>query len=906
LRITNWYLVLNRSAIVFLGFKSLNWTVKIDNLADYHIESLNFTLIQANRRMRNIHWIVVALACAAGCLGLHACSSNQTTITGDIYHNTTAHYNGYYYAKEKIVEIQNLILGSEDDDPNQVLRIFPRLDTTLAKSYKKDTEEVIKMASISIQRHPNSRWLDDNYLLVGLARLYDCDFQNAVQTFKFVNTKGQDTDVRHRAIVHLIRTFTESGDFVRAEEAFQFLEKEKLDADNKKSLYLEKAYFYQLRGDYDKMVRNLTAADTLLKRADRKGRIYFIIGQIYQELGFGSEAYLYYRKCLATNPEYEIDFYARLNMAQVAELDNAKNRRLIRNQFEKLLSDTKNTEFKDKIYFELGEFERKQGNLDEAIKQYKLSAHSGKNRRIQGMAFLRTGEIYYDSMRKFSLAKAYYDSAINSLPKETKGYESISKRQKVLGEFVTYTETIQWQDSLLALSSLDSATLRKRIDSVLEARKPKEDKKRKKRREASVATGGQSSSFFQTETTSTTDWYFGNLSAVSSGQGEFRRIWGNITLEDNWRRSTKSAGSGGQLGASANTPEGAPTQTESATPDAAKPDNAFAQLFAAIPYQQDQKEAAHAKVEEAYFKLGDLYYFQLDEKANALQAYETLLERFPESTYKPEVLYKLYLIRKESDEAIASQIADQLKREFPNSTFTKILLNPDYLKETTVAQEKQKLIYKDAYASYQQNNLRDTQEKLRQARLVGETQFTSQLDLLQILITGKTEDVTRYQYELGEFIKKYPEGKLHTYATELLASSKTFLEKTERARGIRFVASFDEPHYFVILHRIVDQASGDISQRLDVMSQQRFKGLKLVATNLIFDEQYAMTFVGDLPSQKEALDFLREFDSQLAGNRPFSTLNFHNFVITKDNFNIFYRNKALDEYLSFFDRYYKK
>ena len=479
---------------------------------------------------------------ALGCAALWACSPNQNTITSDVYHNTTAHFNGYFYAKEKILEIQNIILQSQDDDPNQILRLFPRLDTALARSYRKDTDEVIKMASISIQRHPNSRWLDDNYLLVGLARLYDCDFQNAVQTFKFVNTKGQDGDVRHRAIIHLIRTFTEQGDYARAEEAIHFLEKEKLNRDNTKYLSLEKAYYYQLLGNYDNMVRNLTDADSLLTRADRKGRIYFIIGQVYQQLGFGSEAYGYYRKCIATNPDYEIDFYARLNMAQVVELGSDKNRRLIRKQFEKMLSDTKNSEFKDKIYYELGEFERKQGNLEEAISQYKLSAHSGKNRRIQGLAFLRTGEIYFDSLRRYALAKAYYDSAVTSLPKETEGYEAISKRQKVLGEFVSYTETIQWQDSLLTLATLDSVVLRTKIDSALEARKPKEDPRKKKKRRAPAASSGQQGSgFFQTESTSTTDWYFGNLAAVSSGQSEFRRIWGNIGLEDNWRRSTKSA-----------------------------------------------------------------------------------------------------------------------------------------------------------------------------------------------------------------------------------------------------------------------------------------------------------------------------------------------------------------------------
>ena len=224
---------------------------------------------------------------------------------------------------------------------------------------------------------------------------------------------------------------------------------------------------------------------------------------------------------------------------------------------------------------------------------------------------------------------------------------------------------------------------------------------------------------------------------------------------------------------------------------------------------------ALGKIEEAYFKLGDLYYFQLDEKVNAENSYEHLLSRFPQSPYKPEVLYKLYLIHKERGNQTAELLAKEISDQFPSSTFAKILLNPDYLKETNVTQEKQKLIYKEAYTEYQRNNLRGTQEKIRQAQTMGETSFTPQLDLLQILITGKTEDVTRYQYELGEFVKKYPDSKLNAYAETLLASSRIFLEKSERAKGIRFVASFDEPHYFVIVHRIMDQASTAIVAKSD-------------------------------------------------------------------------------------------
>ena len=851
--------------------------------------------------------LIVILCYIPGILFWH-CSSNQNTITSDIFHNTSARFNGYFYAKELSLEIEKLILKSLDDDPNQILRLYPKLDTNLAKSYRKDTEEIVKMASISIQRHPNSRWVDDDYLLVGLARLYDCDFQNAIQTFKFVNTKSHDINLRHKALVYLIRTFTEQGEYEKAEEAFQFLEKEKLNKDNAKNLYLEKAYYYQVRVDYDNMVRNLTAADSLLSHIDRKGRIYFIIGQVYQKLGFSSEAYNYYRKCLSTNPDYEIDFYARLNLAQVARLDNSKNVRVVLKQFEKLLADTKNQEFKDKIYFELGEFERKQGNVLIAIEKYKLSAHSGKNKRIQDNAFLRIGQLYFDSLKRFSLAKSYYDTAIISLPKEFDDYDAIKKRHDVLGEFVKYTETIQWQDSLLLMASMDSSILRSKIDSSFSAKEKKESGKKKKRKKSDGNGNNQNSTFFQTESTSTNDWYFGNVSAVSSGQSEFQRIWGNIPLEDNWRRSSRTTAALTEtLQANGNTSDvNTATIAETNSQKVNAAEAAVIHIFSLLPKTEKQKKEANTKIEEAYFKLGDLYYFQLIEKENAEVSYEKLLSRFPQSPYKPEVFYKLYLIHKENGDSHADVIAQTLKDEFPNSTFAKILLNPNYLRETSVAQEKQKIIYKGAYVEFQRNNLRGAQDKIKLARDIGETSFTPQLDLLQILITGKTEDVTRYQYELGEFIKKYPDATVHSYAETLLASSVTFIEKTERSRGIRFIPSFEEPHYFVIVHRIIDKSSTPIAAAVEKFNDGFYKGKRLETTNLIFNEQYSLTFAGNLANKKDAIEYLNHFKVTVMNGKPFLTLNFHSFVITKDNFNIFYRNKALDEYLSFFDRHYQK
>jgi tetratricopeptide (TPR) repeat protein len=850
------------------------------------------------------------LLLALAAVFLAGCSSERNTWTSKAYHNTTAHFNGYYYALEEIEKIEQTIRKSQVDDYNRILRLFPTFDTTLANSYEKEIQEAIKMASIAIQRHPNSKWVDDAYILVGKARLYSLDWGNAIQTFKHVNTKSKDKDSKHLAIINLIRTYVEHKEFNNAQAAIDYLQKAKLNKVNEKKFNLEKAYYYQLLDDYDKMVRSLAAADPLLKKKDRRGRIYFILGQVYQKLGFEAEAYNYYRKCISTNPEYEVDFYARLYMAQVTEISRNRDINAARKSFRKLLKDSKNKEFHDKIYYEMGIFELKQSNFKEAIGNFNLSVRKGTNKRIDGEAFLKLGEIYYDSLRDYKMAQPYYDSAIISLPSDYDGWLAIKARQETLNEFVKHLTTIEWQDSLLSMASLDSATLRARVDSVVSAKlKGRDEKGRKKKKRSSRVeiAANENATIFNNDdnNTSGTDWYFGNPSAMAIGQTEFARIWGNVTLEDNWRRSQRA--STRTTAETQSTASDATLQTEAteAKPDEDPVATAFNKLTAELPRTEEQRTEALAKIEEAYFKLGGIYYFKLQQDQDAINAYQKLLSRFPQTTYEPEALYTLYLIAKEKDPEAAERYATILKQKHPTSSFAKILINPDYLKESSMAAEKQKVLYKDAYEKFQEQNFIGSLLKLDEAFALGETTFTPSLQLLRILITGETEDVSLYQYELGEFIKKHEGKEITAYAKKLLDTSKEFQSKEEKRKGIQYVKSFDEPHYFVLIYKRTGEVGQIASSVLETFNRNHFKTLNLKTSNLILNEEYALTFVADLPGVKSAMEYFKTFIENQPGIVELRNHKFDNFVITKDNFNIFYRTKGLDEYLQFFQKNYK-
>ena len=163
-----------------------------------------------------------------------ACSSEKDTWTSKAYHNTTAHYNGYYYAREEIRKIEKTLWSSLNDDYGKILRLYPKIDSTLALSYDKEIQEAIKMASLAIQRHPNSKWVDDSYILVGKARLYSLDWGNAIQTLKYVNTKSKDPNAKHQAIIQLVRTFTEHREYNNGTGCHRFCSKGKTQQDQYK------------------------------------------------------------------------------------------------------------------------------------------------------------------------------------------------------------------------------------------------------------------------------------------------------------------------------------------------------------------------------------------------------------------------------------------------------------------------------------------------------------------------------------------------------------------------------------------------------------------------------------------------------------------------------------------------
>jgi len=265
--------------------------------------------------------------------GFWSCSSEKNNFASKTYHNTTARYNAYFIANENMDEVENAIEESHENNFNKVLKVFSEIDSSTIRGVDAQIEDCIKKSSLAIQRHTNSKWVDDSYILVGKSRYYAADFVNAIETFKYVNTKSEDDNARHEALIWLMRTFIDYNEENNAIAVSDYMKKEDLNAKNTRFLGLTRAYYYQQKDDHDNMLKQLVEIAPDLSKNENADRIYFIIAQVYQEMGLEAESFTYYNLCLKSNPKYELYFYARLNLAQVSELLDEGDIKKIRKYF---------------------------------------------------------------------------------------------------------------------------------------------------------------------------------------------------------------------------------------------------------------------------------------------------------------------------------------------------------------------------------------------------------------------------------------------------------------------------------------------------------------------------------------------------------------------------------------------
>ncbi|MBC3786726.1 tetratricopeptide repeat protein [Spirosoma utsteinense] len=729
--------------------------------------------------------VLTVLASLTG--GLISCSQYSTRPISKGYHNLNAHFNAYIIARDQIDAAEQILFKTRQENYNQLLPILLPVDSMLVLPVKPQLDDAIKKASLVPERHQNSKWVDNSYTLIGRARLLKQDLPNAIEVFKYVNTKGTDENDKHEALVGLMRAYVEAGDYPNALNVAEYLRTQPLNKVNTRTFYLTKAYLHQRKGEYVTAVGILDATFPVLKKGESTARLHLIAGQLYDLIGQPNKAVDQYREVLRARPTYDQSFYANLYAIQSNGL-TGDQKRVAQSvaTFETMLNDRKNADLKDKIYFTMGLLEARSGRIDQAIRLYSQSIQAaGANTTQVPFTYQEIGRLYFEKKADYPKAKVYYDSALALLPKQSPDYAAAVTRKKTLDEFVEYRNTIRTDDSLLTLAQLEPAALDKVLEGVITKRE-KEDKEQAALAQQIVERASAGNFNAVAGATNSTlppneRWVLYNPVALSQGRQEFSVRWGNRQLEDNWRRSSKESS---ESVAATNSPLNGGSAANGINPNAALPTTNDGRgsvagpetgrkaqkdaLRSQIPFTREAQVQANQRIENALYKLGKLYKFQLNQPADAIPTFEQLLVRYPNTLPKPEVYYLLHLSNEQLGKA--SNWKDKLLAEYPNTSYAR--LSGRAVAQSTDSEAQAQRIYTAIYELYKANNL--TEALARAENAAGSfsgTQVEDKLALLRVMLIGRLKGVDVYRQVLNEFMRDYPASKLLPRAREMQAAA---------------------------------------------------------------------------------------------------------------------------------------
>jgi tetratricopeptide (TPR) repeat protein len=577
-----------------------------------------------------------------------------------------------------------------------------------------------------------------------------------------------------------------------------------------------------------------------------------------------------------------------------------------------MLKEEKNEEFRDQIYYALANIYFKEGDVEEAIKHYRLSSESSvSNAQQKTTSCLKLADIYYDR-NQYMLAEAYYDSATISLSADYPGYQDIMTKSKSLSGLIENLNIIQFEDSVQRLAAMDEDDRIAVIDTIIAKLREKEQlAKEMELRQMSdqqfnrvmLSESNRAGGFGQSAQGGT--WYFYNQAAKSFGQPEFKMKWGNRKLEDNWRRANKTEISFGEMGA-----EGADSAIQNLAVKKILDNKTREFYLQDIPLNDSMLELSHNRLMKAYFNAGVIYKTELKDYKQSNGQFEQLLENYPGNEYTLQAYYNLHLNYSSLDDQQSSQFyKESIIREFPESQIAQLMTNPGYIKELEEKENEEMHYYEQVYEKYKNGRYREVITDVDTALMrYNDSPLKPKYMFLKVLSVGATRDLLTFTLALDTLAKIFPQDEVGVNARSILAFIKEYdpevKEETEKIEAEEiYLYDTSAVHFFGMI----------VPGTVDV-NQLKFE---IINFNLDFYPEMSYDVVNEQVNKSDQLvlvrsfanpDSARSYQQQISlyadVNRLIEGSGFQQFIISEINSKTLIKDKITSKYLLFYKKYY--
>ena len=744
---------------------------------------------------------------------LIACSTKRNTFLSRNSHALSAKdnilYNGGIALEKGIAEVklqnqdnfwetlpvERMQISEQSMLPGQAKNSnFERAETKATKAIQKH--------SMNIQGSEKNPQMDEAYMMLGQARYYDQRFVPALDAFNYVLSKSPNSDKIYEVKIWREKTNMRLDNDALAVNNLRKLLKEikfknQIFADANATLAQA---FINLQ-EKDSAVAKLKIAKEFTKSNEEVSRYNYILGQLYEQLGYKDSAYASYQKVIDMHRKAARQYVIHAHARQASQFDYEKGDTIaFLKKYNGLVADRENRPFLDVLHHQLGIFYEKRNNKTVAQKEYNLSLKkktqdtyliASNYRNLADLAFIES---------KFIKAGNYYDSTLVQLKPRTREFNLIKKKRENLEDVIKYEGIAQHHDSIISLYNMSNDERKTYFEKHI-AKLIKEEELHKKLAEkqalikenqsidngqidsedAKVASKKGSVSPIKSNATSggESTFYFYNPTTLAFGKSEFAKIWGKKALKDNWRvESFSDKNNSDDID-----PDSKLDDSDKNGKDVAVVDEKFTSDFYInqIPDSQIVIDSLSKERNFAYYQLGVIYKEKFKEFQYAINKFEQLLNNNPEERLILPSMYNLFKLYEIVDKNKAEAMKAQIIAKYPDSRYAQIVQNPTG--EYAESSESPNVVYQNIYKQYLNGDYKKVLTATENAidRYSGD-EIVPKFELLKANITGKLKGLGEYGTALNYVALNYPNSEEGKKAEKLLAVDMPKLEALQLSK----------------------------------------------------------------------------------------------------------------------------
>jgi len=734
-----------------------------------------------------------------------------------------------------------------------------------------------KKAVLAIQKHAmniagkeKNPQMDEAYFLLGESRYYDQRFIPSLEAFNYILFKYPTSELVNKAKIWREKINAKQNYNQLAIENLKEIESRgRLSNEEIVELNAVLAQAYLNSKKIDSAVIRLETASEKTQDLNSKSRYLFILGQLYKNLDKLDSSTMVYNRVIKLHRKIPREYYV---YSFVEKSKNFLDKSLAMSELIELETDIENSGYLNIIFHQIANLYLEINNDSLAIKYYNKSLrNSAKDNLVNLKNYNILGDYFFDK-NEYLISAAYYDSTLAQINNNKKLFRKITKRRESLDEVIYYELSVKTNDSIIRLVKMSEE------ERVAYFKDYIEEQKKKLNEEKEIVNSKNENSFVSAKNNNISNenalFYFYNPTVLAYGKNEFKKLWGDKQLTDNWRNGKTTTAIKPLMSIGKENSKTNKTQN-------------LEGYLKSIPSSSSSIDSIYKQLDYSYFQLASIYsakfleYGLSNNKIRNIDFNRNKLEFVLSAKY---LNYKNCLILGQLDEA--DSIKSDIILNFPGSKYAEILNNPEAYASSDIDNISE--LYGALFQDFKNQDYVKVIIGLEKLISAFEAHpLAPKMQLLKASAIARIEGFENYKKALEFIAKNYPNSIEGEEAEILLEEVIPIVEnanfkQVEKGNNFKLIYYFPKENYKKI---------EDFKESLS-LALSDLKNIQLNSSTDIYDNSSTFVVLHGLKSYDGAKGLSIILEQKDIFVKKSS------FVISSDNYQILQMHKNLSVYLN--------